>query len=73
MSHQRISQISSNKLLHLLHKNLINRIPNTMSFIRVTIASLNKTSLKQIATLLIVKLNVLPTAFPYIRWYLLSR
>ena len=34
-----------------------------MNFIRVSIASLNKKSLKEIATLIIDKLNVLPAAF----------
>ena len=47
---QRINQVSGNNFLHVLHQNLINNLRNTMSFIRVTIASSNKKSLKEIAT-----------------------
>ena len=39
----------------------------TLGFIRITTSTLNKKYLKQRATLLIDKLNALPTTFPYIQ------
>ena len=41
-----------------------------MNFIRVTIVSLDKKSLKEIASLLFDKLNALATTVKYLQWYL---
>ena len=65
--------MSGNEFIHSLNRKLLGDLPNAMNFLRVSITSLNKSSLKSIASLLIDKLNVLPVSFPYMQWYIAAQ
>ena len=58
---QRISQKPGSKNVYLLHHKLINNFSSNTNFIRIIIASFNKKSLEEIATLIIDRVTVLPT------------
>ena len=72
-SHKFPNTMSSNDFFHLLNKELIYNLPNAMNFIRISIASFKKKTLKELGTTLIDKLNKLPSSFPHLQWYLATQ
>ena len=65
MEHININKINNKCLLHKLNQQLFNNLPNINNFIRVNIASLNKSSLKEIADVINERLNIFSKAFKY--------
>ena len=71
IKHKTPNKISGNRYLHKLNHQLFNNLPNTMNFIRVTIATLNKKSWKNVADVFHDRLNILGKTYKYMPSYLL--
>ena len=71
--HKTPNSMSSNNFFHQFNKELIYNLPDAMNFMRVSIASFNKKTLKDVAVTLIDKLNKFPSSFPHIQWYLATQ
>ena len=69
IKHVKSNVLSGKEFLHKLNRYLLYHIPNTMNFIRTSVASLNKKSLKDIANVMNDEILRLPSHFKYLQWY----
>ena len=65
IKHNNTNKISGKSFLHKLNQQLSNDLPNVMNFVRINVASLNKS---HIADAINDRLNLLTKTFQYLEW-----